>query len=318
MRRNRPSMTASAVACCSYFQMNAPSTASLVDDQWRTWARCVLKASGWRNALFSWFAALPLTHTMYGKRLLSPYQRYPMHLLFRKLWVRACVMRYIDEMASRAGPRAVVIIVGAGLDVLSFYLSEKYTNVDFIEVDHPATQAVKQRALQVARDANNGTGLPENCRLIAMDLTRERLSQVLRDQGVQFLTDQPVLFVLEGLLMYLPEPTVQELMADLAVISPMAQAAFSFLTPWSHSPLRRVAARMAAASLRIWGEPFCWQVTDEQVRERLQDWGWVVHEVSTTALVAQRDFGFSSFDEKVVEPVCFASYRGHALCSASI
>src|SRR5437867_3702956 len=122
-----------------------------------------------------------------------------LHYLMRKLFIEEAVRR---SLATPASARQVVVI-GAGLDTLGARLAlDGANNVRVVEVDHPATQAVKCRAL--AR-----YGLPrEGFSFVELDLTVRTLAEALGDSD-QLDPRLPAVFVAEGLLMYLtPERAV--------------------------------------------------------------------------------------------------------------
>lgn len=99
-----------------------------------------------------------------------------------------------------------VVILGAGYDGRA--LRFRTPGVRFFEVDHPNTQADKRARLEA---------LPadvEGIAFVAHDLSAGGLDGALADAG--HTADRPTLFLAEGLLRYLPEPTVHELFAVAA------------------------------------------------------------------------------------------------------
>ena len=101
---------------------------------------------------------------------------------------------------------AQLLILGAGFDGLSLSFARCAT-LSVVELDHPATQASKRRAL-----AQIGA-LPPNLHLYAMDLATGRLRDTLRSSGLH--RDVPTLVVAEGLLMYLPRRRCLRLACEL-------------------------------------------------------------------------------------------------------
>jgi methyltransferase (TIGR00027 family) len=119
------------------------------------------------------------------------------HYLLRKRRIESSI-----EEAIAAGSRQVVIL-GAGYDTLAWRLHKKYPKVRFIELDHPATQKVKSKAL------NEGGNLYYR----PIDLTKELPSEILQEFHAD---NKPTTFLLEGLTMYFQSERVAELLSDIA------------------------------------------------------------------------------------------------------
>lgn len=116
--------------------------------------------------------------------------------------------RFFDEVVTAALDDGIrqVVIVGAGYDSRTWRLGRP--EVRFFEVDHPATQRDKRRR---APPSDGPTYVP-------LDLVSDRLETGLPSAG--FDPSTPAVFVLEGLIMYLPEHTVRVILTDLAGLSP--------------------------------------------------------------------------------------------------
>jgi len=128
------------------------------------------------------------------------------HYLFRKLLIEAELHRFMLE-TDGAGQ---VIILGAGLDTLAFRMAGKYPAGRFFEIDLPGAGEVKLAALKRMNHQ-----LPENCRFHAADLAKTSLDAVLGTEK-SFERRAATLVILEGVLMYLPEPAVKGLFIALS------------------------------------------------------------------------------------------------------
>jgi methyltransferase (TIGR00027 family) len=95
-----------------------------------------------------------------------------------------------------------IVILGAGYDGRA--LRFRTPGVRFFEVDHPATQADKRARL--ARLGVATTGIT----FIAADFTAPGLEQRLAGGGHR--VDEPSQFLIEGVLRYLPEPAIHDLL----------------------------------------------------------------------------------------------------------
>lgn len=87
------------------------------------------------------------------------------------------------------------VILGAGLDTFCFRHPEMEHILDIFEVDHPDTQAWKQKKLNKA-----GFTIPDNLHFVSMDFTKDFLFQMLLDAG---FSNQKTLFSLLGVSYYL-------------------------------------------------------------------------------------------------------------------
>jgi methyltransferase (TIGR00027 family) len=115
--------------------------------------------------------------------------------------------RFFDERvldAIRAGVSQIVIL-GAGYDDRA--LRFPAPGVRFFEIDHPATQADKARRLRAMRVRTAGPTLAP------ADFRADDLARVLAACGHDAAA--PTLFLCEGLLVYLDQPTQRGLLAAL-------------------------------------------------------------------------------------------------------
>ena len=134
---------------------------------------------------------------------------------------------FFDEQvlaAISAGVRQIVIC-GAGYDDRA--LRFRTTGVRFFELDHPGTQADKGRRLADLSVAVNGPAGPTppggdprhndaaaGLTLVEADFRSDDVGAVLAGCGQD--GGQPTLFLCEGLLVYLDQPTIAGLLGGLA------------------------------------------------------------------------------------------------------
>jgi methyltransferase (TIGR00027 family) len=118
--------------------------------------------------------------------------------------------RFFDErvLAAISAGTGQVVILGAGYDDRA--LRFRSPGVRFFELDHPATQADKARRLRALRAARRGSGGPT---LAAADFRDDDVAGVLEASGHD--AAQPTLFICEGLLVYLDQPTCVRLLGGL-------------------------------------------------------------------------------------------------------
>jgi methyltransferase (TIGR00027 family) len=136
------------------------------------------------------------------------------HIQLRKRWIETEV-----RAALEAG-MAQVVALGAGYDTLCLRLSAEHPKVQFVELDHPDTQAVKRRALE------NHRALPANVTLVPVDFARESAeTRLLETPG--FRRGVKGVWVAEGLLMYL-EPGDRDALFRLVSRTARAGSRFVF------------------------------------------------------------------------------------------
>ena len=160
---------------------------------------------------------------------------------FEGLGERKIFMNEQVLAAIAAGARQVLVI-GAGFDTLCLRLAPLNRDLQFVEIDHPATSAAKSRGVAVE-------GQPENMTLVAADLGATSLSEVLESCAAWNSGERSVV-VAEGLLYYLPYQAVLSLFNEVATATGSgSRLAFSHLLELGRHGLAR-------AALRLSGEPW--------------------------------------------------------------
>lgn len=246
MKEDRPSATAQIVALNVAFVAAHPDFGRLVDPETRALnaellgfsrrARFWLKISG-----RSWFhRAFPIYESCVVPGM-------ALHQVLRKLWLEEAVERSLKD-----GVRQVVIL-GGGFDTLAARLARRHPSVGFLETDHPATQAVKRRALERAGY------LGANLALASLDFNRLPLQGALQALP-GYSPEAPTLVLCEGVLMYLDPAAVDRLFTGLAALPcPSLRFAFTYMEP---GPDGRIAfagsSPLVSAWLRWRRESFTW------------------------------------------------------------
>ncbi|MCC7380759.1 MAG: class I SAM-dependent methyltransferase [Deltaproteobacteria bacterium] len=167
--------------------------------------------------------------------------------------------RFFDEETRAAIEQgaAQVLSLGAGLDGLCLRLASRYPEVTFVELDHPATQALKRSAVEKL-----GAGRP-NLHLFPLDLQHQDLEAELA-RVAAWRTAARSVVIAEGVLMYLDEPAVGRLLASIArICAPGSCFLFTYLAVPARerrAPLARFLALANRVTLRLRGEPYRWVV----------------------------------------------------------
>ena len=170
---------------------------------------------------------------------------------------------FIDQQvrsAIESGARQVLVL-GAGFDTLCLRLAPQYDEVQFFEVDHPATSLAKAKGIAQV-------GKPGNMIQIAADLSERNLSKVLFEDG-RWDSTQLSVVVAEGLLQYLKDEEVHHLLRDTANSTALAtRIVFTHAIPSARKFLELI--------LRLIGEPFKSVVPSEDLPGYVNGTGWTV------------------------------------------
>ncbi|OEV05592.1 class I SAM-dependent methyltransferase [Streptomyces oceani] len=177
--------------------------------------------------------------------------------------------KYLDEAVVRTvaerGIRQVVFLA-AGMDT-RFHRLPWPDGVTVYELDRPALLEAKERLLA---DARQPSGRERHG--VAVDLTEEWTGQ-LKEAG--WKSDEPVLWVVEGLLFFLPEQAVRDLLGTLSGHSAPGSVLAGDVI--SRAALRNPLSRTFLSALREDGNP--WLFGTEEPEQLLVDCGWAPREI---------------------------------------
>ncbi len=238
MKPGQPSNTALIVAAGLQLVRPAPAVAPVLPHEAMRRGAALLQAAHPRMAALlrkGWF-----------RRACRMLERATLPGISLHFALRKRILREHAQGAIAAGCRQVVVL-GAGFDTLCMELLAAHPQLRCIEIDHPATQAVKRRAAGEGGSAVH---------YIGVDLAQQALGRVLA-ACPGFRSGEPTLFVAEGLLMYVPRAAVGALFAQMAGAAPNSRVAFTWLEPQADGlPNFRRRSRLVDFWLRLRGEPF--------------------------------------------------------------
>jgi methyltransferase (TIGR00027 family) len=160
--------------------------------------------------------------------------------------------RYAEDLLETAIQQGVTqyVILGAGLDTLAFRRPDLLDCLDVFEVDHPATQADKQR-----RIARAGWSVPKRLHFVPVDFAEGDLPAALRQSSLdpRALT----FFSWLGVTYYLAREVVFDTLRSLASLAPDGSlVVFDYLDAEAFIPGKapRLVQLMLTAADRC-GEP---------------------------------------------------------------
>ena len=179
----------------------------------------------------------------------------------RKAFCERQVRESIDAGMSQ------ILFLGAGFDTMGWRLAPEYPNVDFFEIDHPATATFKLNGIQKM-------GMRENLHFIAKDLRKHRLTDILVNNNDWNLIAQTTI-VAEGLLQYLAADSVKDLFTQCTSIAGDSKMVFSYIpTRQDGLPDAGPLTSIVLWLLKISGEPWLWSIRPEDLGSFLEKTGW--------------------------------------------
>ena len=176
-----------------------------------------------------------------------------------------CEKQVIDGIGAGA---TQILILGAGYDTLGWRLAPEFPEVNFFEIDHPATSHLKAKGIEVM-------GQRSNLHLLAEDLAERRLADTMKSADTWKPSAQTVV-VAEGLVMYLYEDAVRELFCQCAAVTgPCSRIVFSYIP--SGKDGKPYVGQWT--DLMLWfqemsGEPWNWSINNEKLSLFLRETGW--------------------------------------------
>ena len=188
-------------------------------------------------------------------------------LLAFSRWV--CVRsRYAEDIVEQQAVTGVgqYVILGAGLDTFAYRRPDPDLRV--YEVDHPATQAWKQRRL-----ADLGVAIPGNLVFVPVDFERQGLGPTLEEAGFTF--GERAVFSWLGVTMYLTPGAIGQTLSTIAHAAAGTRMVLTYNQP--DRVLDDHAIRVTSAMRSIaagFGEPFVTLFTPGEIDALLREHGF--------------------------------------------
>jgi len=261
MKKNKPSRTAAKVAFNLLTLSSKPGMEDLMPPGLIEATEQLLVASG--------VTGKRTIRWMQSQRMVAFYEWFDWMLpgqfeafAHRKAFCERQVRAGIDEGATQ------ILVFGAGYDTLGWRLAPEFPDVNFFEIDHPATARLKKKGIETM-------GERDNLFLIAEDLGKNKLIDILSineswDKGAQ------TVIIAEGLVMYLSPEAVRDLFCQCEVITGVdSRIAFSYIP--SGRDGRLDAGRWTGLMLwlqKVAGEPWTWSIRSEELGRFLKEAGW--------------------------------------------
>ncbi|MAC47045.1 class I SAM-dependent methyltransferase [Oceanospirillum beijerinckii] len=195
-----------------------------------------------------------------------------LHYVLRKRYIRDAVEAAIEEGFTQ------IVNLGAGFDTLAWELHQQHAGVNFIELDHPATNAQKAKALFELS--------PDNLHLLAVDFSETDAKGAL--EGFSgFDPERRTFYICEGVLMYLDQPDVERLFSGLKQLTGSGtRFVFTCVVPMT-SPDNN-CGWLLKLYLKIKGEPLNWMIEQKELPQFLQQQSYQLHDLAGTEQLKQR------------------------------
>lgn len=274
--KDQPSATAQIVALNLAITSRRPGLGHLVDAEALALIESLL-ASLPRARFWLKVAALPGVPRLFDAFESLTVPGMALHQVLRKRCIEEKVVHSLQSGFSQ------VVVLGGGFDTLAARLARRFPSCAFLEADHPATQAVKKRALEKAGY------LGPNLELIPVDFNRTEARDVLLGNRA-FKPEAPTVFLCEGVLMYLAPEAVDTLFAGLASLPcESLRFAFTFMEAQPGGSIAfRNASPLVSAWLRFKKEVFTWGIPGKDLGEFLAGRGFDLEEVVDHAGLRRR------------------------------
>lgn len=178
--------------------------------------------------------------------------------------------RFAEDALARAVDRGVrqYVILGAGLDTFAYRNRFPESTLRVFEVDHPATQAWKRRAL-----ADNAIAIPSSVVYAPVDFERETVEQGLSAAG--FARHAPAFFSWLGVTWYLTDDAIASTLAFVASTPARGGIAFDYgISRESQSFAGRLAYEAIGDRVAMAGEPFRTLFDPAALRSQLASLGF--------------------------------------------
>lgn len=259
MKANKASGTARLIAAATIMQESARELGDAAPQGAAIWCRRFLSTSR-TDRLLRWSVGTRPGRALWRILEHAALPGIVAHWMQRK--------RTIDRLARDAAEQGFtqLVVLGAGLDTLAFRLSEEGIFSRIVSADHPAT-------LPVVRLAT--ASLPIGPVLVPLDLGEPEAVEGFLSSGV-IDPSQPTLFVLEGVLMYLPESAVARLLSSLSRFAyTRARLIASVMAAQDGKPIGfRGQARVIDSWLGHAGEPMRWACDAATASDFCDRLGW--------------------------------------------
>lgn len=214
-------------------------------------------------------------------------------------------VRYFDEFVKKSIEEGIeqVVILGAGYDTRAYRI-EELKDIKVFEVDHPNTQSFK---IEKIREIFGS--LSRHVIYVPVDFEIEKLGQNLLDNGYNF--SKKTLFILEGLIMYIPPKAVAETL--LFIVENSGKGSQVIFDYYPESVVDGTCKLEIGTNIRNHlveqGEPLQFGIKEEKIEDFLTEFGF--SGIQNVTSENYKDLYFHGKNEN--RDVCELLYFAHAV-----
>jgi methyltransferase (TIGR00027 family) len=211
-------------------------------------------------------------------------------------------VRYFDDFVEKSIEEGLeqLVILGAGYDTRAYRIEGLKENVKVFEVDHPNTQSFKIQKLKEIFGS-----IPENVVYIPVDFEKETFGQKLFDK--RYNPSKKTLFVMEGLVMYIPPKAVAEILSFIVENSGEGSAIIFDYYPESvvdGTCTLEIGKNIRNHLIQL-GEPLQFGIEEEKIEDFLIQFGFSNVENVTSEDYKKEYFHGKNENRDVCELLCF-------------
>jgi methyltransferase (TIGR00027 family) len=225
-------------------------------------------------------------------------------------------VRYFDDFVKSSIEEGLeqLVILGAGYDTRAYRIEGLRGKVRVFEVDHPETQSVK---IEKIKDIFGS--LPDHVEYVSVDFEGENFSHRLLEHGYE--KSKKTVFIMEGLIYYLPPKAVDDMLCFIAKNSGVGSAIiFDYVYESSIdrtsgicgvqcTACDQIALMNAKKGMVQQGEPYKFGVKDGMLETFIVQSGF--SQVCDVTTEDYKKIYFQGINEK--RPVCCLSHFAHAI-----
>ncbi|WP_332604637.1 class I SAM-dependent methyltransferase [Acinetobacter sp. ESBL14] len=221
-----------------------------------------LTSKGWKKLLTSALTVKVMNSSVFNRTL---------GLLTGQVVGRS---RYAEDLLEQAIAKGIqqYVLVGAGLDSFTLRHAQQYPQLKIFEVDHPDTQAAKQRKLRQFGE------LPANVEFVAIDFEKESIADALARST--FKQDQAAFFSWLGTTHYLePETTLKTLTSIAQIAAQGSEVALDYSIDYRElEGVERLGSLFVSQFTRFLKEPLKGQFRPKVLHQAVEQMGYQVTE----------------------------------------
>lgn len=215
-------------------------------------------------------------------------------------------VRYFDDFVKEAIENGMeqLVILGAGYDTRAYRIEELKENIKVFEVDHPNTQSFKIKKIKEIFGSS-----PDHVVYVPVDFETEKFDKKILNKG--HVSSKKTLFVLEGLVMYIPPKAVAEIFLFIAQNSGKGSGIIFDYYPQSvvDGTCKLEVGQNIRNHLIEIGEPLQFGIEEEEMEDYLVEFGF-----SNVKNITSEDYKKAYFHGKNKDrDVCSLLYFANAI-----